>query len=122
MGQRSGAEPSSGQAPLRRMLNALNMTIDDLAREIAPDDKMHRGQVRWLLKRMADEQLATLPDVELDGVWFEIAAYLDRQYAYVTAARAEYQRLLQRQREQRAVRDARREQLPTPPPAPRRPG
>lgn len=118
MGVRSGGEPGHDHPPLRRMLHALDMTPEDLAREIAQGDRKYQRYVRKLLEDWQDKPLTQLPDVDRDDVWFEISNYVDKQTGYLLALRNELQRLLQRSREARAVRQQSLADL-SPPPAPR---
>lgn len=107
MGIRSGGEPTAEHAPLQRMLHALDMKPWELAQAIAPDDPPYRRYIRKLLEELKDQPLSHLPDIDRHDAWFEIAAYVDKQFAYMMATRSELQRLLQRQRVQRALREQR---------------
>jgi len=104
MGVRSGGLPSVEQSFVMRLLHGLNMTPNDLAHEIAHDNPALFREVVLTLKEWADASPTRLPDVDRDAVWFAILTYIDRQYAYLMAAKHEVNGLLLKQRELRAMR------------------
>ena len=104
MGLRSGAEPTSEQAFVRRLLNALDMTPSDMANEIAQGDpSLYRDALRTL-RLWLNVQITELPDLDRDFVWDRIEAYVTQQLGYTMAAKDELNRLLSRQRAKRQSR------------------
>lgn len=109
MGRRSGGEPQHGQAPLRRILHALNMLPIDLAVEIEADFR-YRPMIHRLILDLADEPLNSLPELDTD-VWERLQAYVTKQQAYLMAAKADLDALTERQLARRALRIRRLDNL-----------
>ena len=124
MGIRSGGLPDADQAFVRRMLHALDMTPQQLAREVAGKDEVLYAYTWATLETWLDRPLYILPDLDRDDVWLLIEQYVNRQFAYLMATRDE---LMYLSRQQRAKRQARRVQqralpsTPAPTSMPRRP-
>lgn len=111
MGERSGGHPSVDQSFVERLLHALNLTYSDLAQEIAPDNAKLRNEVIITLREWANASPSKLPAVDRDVVWFKILEYIDRQYAYLMAAKHELNSLLVEQRAYRALRSIQQQAL-----------
>lgn len=113
MGYRTKAEPDASQGFLRRVCNALDYSVADLAKITGIDAKE--------LRSMVDVPVGQIADINKDNALWMISKLVDTRLAQHLAIRHELSVALTKQREQQAARLASlRERSPTPLP-PRRP-